>query len=197
MSLALDAAAQDLLFRRAHTARSFTDEPVTDEQVRAIYDLIKLAPTAHNSSPLRVTLLRSTEAKERLLPLLSEKNRAQTAAAPLTAILSVDLRFHEKLPKLFPVVPGLKDVAYADPAGRAEAGVLSAGLQIGYFVLGVRAAGLAAGPMTGFDAGAVDKEFFGDGRQKALVVVNIGRPSATAYNPRLPRLDFEEAVTVL
>ncbi|WP_059013174.1 malonic semialdehyde reductase [Streptomyces specialis] len=197
MSLALDAAAQDLLFREAHTARAFTDEPVTDEQVRAIYDLIKLAPTAHNSSPLRVTLLRSAGAKERLLPLLTEKNRAQTAAAPLTAILSVDLWFHERLPKLFPVAPALKDVAYADAGERERAGVLSAGLQIGYFLLGVRAAGLAAGPMSGFDAPGVDKEFFGDGRQKALVVMNIGRPAATAYNPRLPRLDFEEAVTVL
>ncbi|WP_326598791.1 malonic semialdehyde reductase [Streptomyces sp. NBC_01803] len=197
MPLALDAAAQDLLFHQAHTARAFTDEPVTDEQVRAIYDLIKLAPTAHNSSPLRVTLLRSAEAKARLLPLLSEGNRAQTAAAPLTAILSLDLRFHEKLPKLFPVVPDLKDLAYADPEGRERAGLLSTGLQIGYFVLGVRAAGLAAGPMSGFDAGAVDKEFFGDGRQRALVVVNIGRPGDTAYNPRLPRLDFDEAVSVL
>lgn len=95
------------------------------------------------------------------------------------------------------MVPDLKDLAYADPEGRERAGLLSTGLQIGYFVLGVRAAGLAAGPMSGFDAGAVDKEFFGDGRQRALVVVNIGRPGDTAYNPRLPRLDFDEAVSVL
>ncbi|MDT0342400.1 malonic semialdehyde reductase [Streptomyces litchfieldiae] len=198
MPLALDAAAQDLLFREAHTARVFTDEPVTDEQIREIYDLIKFGPTAHNSSPLRITLIRTPEAKQRLLAHLMETNRPKTAGAPLAAILSVDLDFHEKLPELFPVRPDLKeDPAYADPDTRQRNGTLSAALQIGYFVLGVRAAGLAAGPMSGFDADGLNKEFFGDGRQQALVVVNIGHPAATAYSPRLPRLAFEDAARVL
>ncbi|MDT0320998.1 malonic semialdehyde reductase [Streptomyces millisiae] len=195
-SLALDPAAQDLLFHEAHTARAFTDEPVTDEQIAAVYDLIKLAPTAFNSSPLRITLIRSAEAKQRLLRHVASGNQRQTAEAPVTAILSADLDFHEKLPRLVPAKPTLKD-AFADADARAASAQLNAGLQIGYFVLGVRAAGLAAGPMSGFDAAGVDKEFFGDGRQRSLVLVNIGRPAESAFAPRQPRLAAEEAVTSL
>ncbi|MDT0307756.1 malonic semialdehyde reductase [Streptomyces sp. DSM 44917] len=198
MSFALDDAALDLLFREAHTARAFTEEPVTDEQVREIYDLIKLAPTAHNTSPLRLTVLRSPAARERLLPHMSQANRPRTAAAPLTVILSLDTDYHEKLPALLPALPDLKDSAlYAEPESRFRHGVLNAALQIGYFLLGVRAAGLAAGPMAGFDPQGVDKEFFGEGRLRSLVVVNLGRPAETAYSPRQPRLAFEEAAQVL
>ncbi|MFR9724291.1 malonic semialdehyde reductase [Streptomyces sp. MS19] len=197
MALSLDTEAQDLLFHQAHTARAFTGEPVTDEQVRAVYDLIKYAPTAFNISPLRVTVVRSPEGKARLLPHLTEGNRVHTAPAPATAILSADLNFHEKLPTLFPVKPTLARDVYGDPGVREADARLNASLQIGYFVLGVRAAGLAAGPMSGFDRAGVDKEFFPDGRQRSLVLVNIGRPAETAYRPRQPRLDAAEAVSFL
>jgi 3-hydroxypropanoate dehydrogenase len=197
MTLALDAAAQDMLFREAHTAHTFTDEPVSDEQLKAVYDLVKYAPTAFNQSPLRVTLLRSAESRERLVPLMTENNRPKTASAPLTAILSTDLDFHQRLPELFPVVPDLKDTVFADPAARESHGSFNAALQAGYFLLGVRAAGLAAGPMSGFDTEGVNKEFFGDGTQKALMVVNMGKPGPGAYRPRLPRLAYEDAVTSL
>lgn len=105
MSLVLDPTAQDLLFREARTANTFTDEPVTDEQVQAIYDLVKYGPTAFNQSPLRITLVRSPEARERLVQHLAEGNRAKTAAAPLVAILSADNEFHEELPALLPTSP--------------------------------------------------------------------------------------------
>ncbi|MCX2969108.1 MULTISPECIES: malonic semialdehyde reductase [Streptomyces] len=197
MSLSLEATAQDLLFREAHTANTFTDEPVGDEQIEAVYDLIKLAPTAFNQSPLRITLVRSTAARERLVRHMAEGNQAKTRTAPLTAILSVDLDFHERLPELFPVAPGLKDTVFAELPAREQAGTFNASLQAGYFILGVRAAGLAAGPMTGFDAEGVNKEFFGDGKQKALVVINIGRPGPDAFRPRSPRLAARDAVTVV
>jgi 3-hydroxypropanoate dehydrogenase len=197
MTLALDRAAQDLLFREAHTAHSFTGEPVTDEQIRAVYDLVKYAPTAFNQSPLRITLVRSPEARERLVRHLAEGNRAKTAAAPLTAVLSVDLHFHERLPELLPHAPTLKDDVFAEPAVREKHGTFNAALQVGYFIVGVRAAGLAAGPMTGFDADGIDKEFFGDGRQRVLAVVNIGRPGPESYRPRSPRLAYEDAVTTV
>lgn len=197
MTLALDPAAQDLLFREAHTANSFTDEPVTEEQIQAVYDLVKLAPTAFNQSPLRVTLVRSPEARERLVQQMAEGNRPKTSTAPLTAILSVDLEFHERLPQLFPHAPQIKDAFFSEPAPREAAGSFNAALQAGYFILGIRAAGLAAGPMTGYDAEGVNKEFFGDGKQKALMVVNIGKPAEDAYTPRSPRLDFNEAVVTV
>ncbi len=102
MSLVLDAAAQDLLFREARTANTFTDEPVTDEQVQAIYDLVKFGPTAFNQSPLRVVLVRSAEGRERLVQHMAEGNRPKTATAPLVAILAADNEFHEELPALLP-----------------------------------------------------------------------------------------------
>jgi 3-hydroxypropanoate dehydrogenase len=197
MALALDPLAQDLLFREAHTANTFTDEPVSDEQIRAVYDLVKYAPTAFNQSPLRVTLVRSAEARERLVRQMAEGNRPKTSTAPLTAILSVDLDFHERLPELFPAVPGLKDSVFAEREAREAAGTFNASLQAGYFILGIRAAGLAAGPMTGFDPEGVNKEFFGDGKQKVLLVVNIGKPGEDAFRPRAPRLAYEDAVTTV
>ncbi|NLU66604.1 malonic semialdehyde reductase [Streptomyces sp. HNM0574] len=197
MALALDPAAQDLLFREAHTANTFTDEPVTEEQIQAVYDLVKFAPTAFNQSPLRVTLVRSPEARERLVAQMAEGNRPKTSSAPLTAILSVDLDFHERLPELFPHAPHIKDAFFSEAAPREAAGTFNATLQAGYFVLGVRAAGLAAGPMTGYDADGVNKEFFGDGKQKVLMVVNIGKPGEGAYSPRSPRLSYEDAVTTV
>lgn len=196
--LALTPEAQDLLFRSARTANSFADEPVSDEQIRAIYELVKYAPTAANSQPLRIAFVRSAEAKERLLPLMSEGNRAKTGSAPLVAILAADTDFHDELPKVFPHAgEGFRDMYAGNDDARLSHARLSSGLQIGYFILGVRAAGLAAGPMTGFDADAVSREFFPDGKHEALVVVNIGKPGDNPWMDRLPRLSFDEVATIL
>ena len=192
--LALSDEAQDLLFRDARTASTFTDEPVSDDQVRAIYDLVKYAPTSMNQQPLRIVLVRSPEARERLIKHLSDRNQPKTAAAPLVAILAADLDFHEYLPKLVPHRPDARD-AFADEQKRAASARFNATLQMGYFILGVRAAGLAAGPMTGFDADGINAEFFGDGRCSVLAVVNIGKPGEGAWFGRAPRLDYEEAVS--
>ncbi len=197
MTLALDATAENLIFREAHTANAFTDEPVTEEQIKAIYDLVKYAPTAFNMSPLRVLLVRSPEARERLVSHMAEGNRPKTAAAPLVAVLAVDHEFHEELPKLFPHAPGIKDAFFAERPVREQAGTFNASLQIGYFILGVRAAGLAAGPMTGFDAAGLSKEFFADGDHQVLAVVNLGKPGEGAFNPRSPRLEYDEVVTTV
>ena len=192
--LALGADAQDLLFREARTANTFTGEPVSDEQIRAIYDLIKYGPTSMNQQPLRIVLVRSPEARERLVAHMSDRNQAKTATAPLVAILAADLDFHEHLPKVYPHAPGAKD-GFADTAKRAASARFNATIQVGYFILGVRAAGLAAGPMTGFDPDGINTEFFGDGRHTVLAVVNIGKPGDSAWFGRSPRLDYEEAVS--
>lgn len=194
--LALDAAAQDLLFREARSANTFTDEPVTDQTVQAIYDLVKWAPTAMNGQSLRVVLVRSEEARERLLSTVIAPNKPKTASAPLVAILAADLEFHERLPELFPQFPQAK-YFFEDPAGREEHAVFNATLQAAYFILGVRAAGLAAGPIGGFDADAVNREFFGDGRHKAFLIVAIGKPGEDAYKPRNPRLEYDEVVSTV
>ncbi|GAA3054460.1 malonic semialdehyde reductase [Streptomyces glomeratus] len=196
MSLVLDSAAQDLLFREARTANTFTDEPVTDEQVQAIYDLVKYGPTSMNQSPLRITLVRSAEARERLVRHMAEGNQAKTAAAPLVAILSADNEFHDELPHLFPHFPQAKDAFFGDRSVRENSALLNAALQAAYFIVGVRAAGLSAGPMTGLDFEGVRKEFLDDDHTP-LMVVNIGKPGEDAWYPRSPRLDFDQVVTTI
>jgi len=191
----LDRSAQDLLFREARTANTFTEEPVSDEQIAALYDLVKWAPTSFNQQPLRVATVRSEQARSRLVPLLWDSNQRKTAAAPLAAVLAADLEFHEHLPEQFPVFPQAKDVFFAEEEARVESAVLNATLQVGYFILGVRAIGLAAGPMTGFHADKVSQEFFPGGRRRALVVINIGKPGPDAWFDRLPRLEYEQVFT--
>ncbi|MDG4859497.1 malonic semialdehyde reductase [Streptomyces sp. T-3] len=196
MSLELDAAAQDLLFREARTANTFSDEPVTEEQIQAIYDLVKFGPTAFNQTPLRVTLVRSPEARERLVKHMAEGNQAKTAAAPLVAILATDNEFHEELPKLLPPMPQVKDLYFSERPVREQSALVNGALQAAYFIVGVRAAGLAAGPMTGFDFAGVQKEFLDDDHTP-LMVVNIGKPGEDAWFPRLPRLAYDEVVTTV
>ena len=195
-SLVLDKTAQDLLFRDAHTANTFSGEPVSDEQVAAIYDLIKYAPTAFNSQPLRILLVRSREARERLVAHLWDGNKAKTASAPLVAVLAYDPEFHEHLPAQLPHFPGAQNL-FKDKEHRFVEASVSASMQVGYFILGVRATGLAAGPMTGLHADAIDKEFFGETGYRTLVVVNIGKPGENAWHPRGPRLDQAHVVTTI
>ena len=175
--LALDDAAADLLFRDAHTANRFAPDPVSDEQIEEIWDLIRWAPTSGNASPGRLLLVRSAQARERLVAHMGESNRAKTLAAPLTVVAAADLRFHELWPRIAPAPRRGRRAARGRLPARERLAMLSATLQTAYFILGVRAAGLAAGPMGGFDRDGVDGEFFADGRWRSLVVINIGRPS--------------------
>lgn len=190
----LDPEAQALLFTDARTANTFTDEPVTDEHLRAIYELAKYPPTAANTQPLRIVYVHPGEARTRLTAHMSEGNRAKTGSAPMVAVLAADTDFHEFIPQVFPIRPQMRDDLAANPTAREHMARFNATLQIGYYLLAVRAAGLAAGPMAGFDAAAVDREFFTDSTWKTLLVVNIGRPGENAWFPRLPRLDYTDVV---
>jgi 3-hydroxypropanoate dehydrogenase len=191
--LALSPEAQDLLFRDARTANAFSDEPVTDDQIAAIYDLVKYAPTAMNAQPLRIVIVRQGAARERLLKHVADGNRDKTANAPVVAILAADTDFHENLARTFPHYAGAKN-AFADDVAREQVARFNASLQIGYFLLGVRAAGLVAGPMGGFDADSLDDDFFADRPLKSLLLVNIGKPGENAWYDRLPRLEQDEVV---
>jgi 3-hydroxypropanoate dehydrogenase len=193
---ALDEPAKDLLFREAHTATTFTGEPVTDDDLREILELIKWGPTAMNSQPLRLLALRSREARERLVPLMSEGNRDKTSKAPMTLIAAADSDFHEHLPTTFPHRRDARESLAAHP-GRENIARFNASIQLGYLIVGIRAIGLAAGPMAGFDAEGVKKKFLADTNQHPLAVVNIGRPGPDSWSPRNPRLDFGQVVTTL
>lgn len=191
--LAIPLDTQELLFRSARTANAFTAQEVGDDQVRAVYELVKWAPTAMNSQPLRIATVRRGPARERLVTHMAPGNQAKTLAAPMVAVLAADLDFHDQFVKTFPANPGAA-AAFADPERRASTARMNTALQIGYFIVAARAAGLAAGPMAGFDAAGMTVEFFPDGHHEALLVVNLGYPAADAYRPRQPRLDFDDVV---
>ena len=192
--LTLHPDAQALLFTEARTANTFTDEPVSDEQLQAIHDLTKWGPTAANTQPLRVLYVRTDEARARLVEHMAGGNKDKTRTAPIVAIVAADSEFHEYVPRVFPIRPELKDHFAANPEMREQSATFNAALQAGYYLLAIRAAGLAAGPMAGFDKAGVDREFFPDGRWRSLMVVNIGKPGEGAWFPRQPRLDFDDVV---
>jgi 3-hydroxypropanoate dehydrogenase len=190
----LDSRGRALLFHDARTANSFAPTPVTDAELDSIWELAKWPPTAANTQPLRVLYVRTEEGRARLVEHMAEGNRAKTASAPAVAVLAVDSRFHEHVPSLLPYKPELGDALAANDAMREGMGSFNSALQAGYFLLAVRAEGLTAGPMAGFDKEGVDREFFPDGRWKSVLVVNIGHPGEDPWFDRLPRLPHEESV---
>jgi 3-hydroxypropanoate dehydrogenase len=114
----LNDEALDLLFRKARTHNAWLDKPVTDETLREVYDVMKWGPTSANSCPARFVFLRSQKAKERLRPALAPGNVEKTMTAPVTVIIAYDLKFYEKLPKLFPHSPAMRTLFRRESATR-------------------------------------------------------------------------------
>jgi len=193
----LDAHALDVLFREAHSTHAFT-EPVTDAQLRALYDLLKWGPTTLNTQPGRFVFVRSKEAKEKLAPALSPGNLDKTMAAPVTAIVAYDSQFYENLPRTFPHRPEANKAFMGDEkAAYANVTALrNSSLQGAYLIIAARALGLDCGPMSGFDNAKVDAAFFPDGRWKSNFLCNLGRGDPAKVMPRNPRLTFEEACRI-
>lgn len=196
MSSPLNDAALDQLFRSARTYSRFLPRPIAPETFTALYDLLKWGPTAFNAQPARYVILQSQQAKERLAPALSSGNRDKTLAAPAVVIVAQDQRFHEHLPEQFPVYDA-KALFDANPVLLESTAQRNAALQGAYLILAARALGLDTGPMSGFDADGVNREFFADGRYRANFLVNLGYGDPEALRPRGPRLEFAQAVTVL
>ncbi|MEE3920284.1 nitroreductase family protein [Micromonospora sp. BRA006-A] len=194
--IALDRAAQDLLFRAARTANAFTDEPVTDEHVRAVHDLVRYGPTAMNAQPLRVLLLRSAAARARLLPYVSAGNRDKTASAPLTAVLAADVDWHDRLPELFRTAPARGTGSPATrPAGRRRPGSTprsrSATCCSAYAPPGWPPDRWPGSTRQAWNASSSRRA------APVLLLMNIGRPAPDAWRERLPRLPYEEVVDTL
>ncbi|MGW5482911.1 malonic semialdehyde reductase [Streptomyces sp. NPDC004008] len=191
----LDDAERKLLFTEARTANTFAATAVTDDELAMIWDLARWSPSAANSQPLRVLFVRTREGKERLVQHLDEGNKAKTLSAPAVAVLAYDVDFHEQMPTVFPARGDMLRAAFADQTETRETlAAYNSALQTGVFLLAVRAAGLAAGPMAGFDKAGVDKEFFVGTSWRSHLVVNIGHPGVDPWFPRLPRVPLEDAV---
>jgi 3-hydroxypropanoate dehydrogenase len=191
----IDQQSLRQLFLDARTHMAWTDRPVGDATLRALYDTLRWGPTAANCSPLRIVFVRSREAKEKLRPALSPGNADKTMAAPVTAILGHDLGFPDTLPKLFPHADARSWYAGNAPYIQ-ETAFRNGALQGGYFILAARALGLDCGPMSGFDAEKVNAAFFAGTSVRANFLCNIGFGDASKLHPRGPRLSFDEACRV-
>ena len=180
------------LFTEARTHNAYLATPVSDAQLQALYDLLKWAPTSANSSPARFVFVRSVDARERLAACMAPANQAKVRQAPVTAIIGMDMAFHEQLPRLFPHTD-----ARAWFAGKPEliqaTAMRNSSLQGGYLILAARALGLDCGPMSGFDAAAVDAAFWAGTTVRSNFVCTLGQGDPSKLHPRNPRLSFDEA----
>ena len=191
----LDGKSIDKILREARTHNGFQNKPVTDAQLRELYELLKWGPTSSNSQPARFVFVRTREGKEKLRPALSSGNTAKTMEAPVTAIVAYDTQFYEHLPRIFPhnltasswfTGPGNEQVAF-------HTAFRNGTLQGAWLIVAARAMGLDVGAMSGFNNAKVDEAFFPDGRYKSNFLCNIGYGDHSKLFTRNPRLSFEEA----
>ena len=194
----LDDGLLDKILRDARTHNGFQDRPVTDDQLRAIHEIMKWGPTSANSQPARIIFVRTPEGKEKLRPALSSGNTAKTMSAPVTAIVAYDTRFYEHLPRTFPHDQTAQ--SWFSGPGKEEVAFLTAfrngTLQGAYLIIAARSLGLDVGAMSGFDNAKVDEAFFPDGRFKSNFLCNIGYGDPSKLFNRSPRLSFEDACTL-
>jgi len=211
MGQKVDDAALDTLFRKARTYSKWQNKPVPDDTLRELYEILKWAPTSANAEPARFAFLRSKESKERLRPALAPLNVDKTMNAPVTVIVAYDLRFYVQLSKLFPQNPGMAKLFENNPEMVESTAKRNSSLQGAYMMIAARALGLDVGPMSGFDHAKVDEEFFAagkpcfgcdqeffpEGHVKTNFLCNLGYGDPSGLYPRLPRLAFSEACSLL
>ncbi len=191
----LDDMALDLIFRNARTHNGWQDKEVPESLLQQIYKICKWGPTSANCSPMRIVFVKSPEAKELLKPCLDPGNVEKTMAAPVTAIIAMDMEFYEQLPSLFPHADAKSWFAGNDEKIKSTA-LLNGSLQGAYFIIAARVLGLDCGPMSGFDAAKLDETFFKDTPIKSNFLCNIGYGDAEKLHPRGPRLSFSEACEI-
>ena len=186
----LSESALDQIFNEARTYNGWLDKPVSEEQLRQIYDLMKMGPTSANMQPARLVFVTSDEGKAKLAELASEGNKAKILAAPVTVIIGYDIDFHEELPWLFPHT-NAKSWFEGDEAGRIEGAKRNSALQGAYMIIAARALGLDCGPMSGVDLDGVTSHFFADQpRVKADWICSIGYGDPSTIFDRSPRPEF-------
>ena len=183
------------LFAEARTHNGFTGEPVPESTLRELYDLMKWGPTSANGSPARIVFVVSAAAKARLLAAMTPGNVEKTRSAPVTAVIGMDMAFHEKLPQLFPHADA-KAWFTGKPAFVEQTAFRNSSIQGGYFIVAARAVGLDCGPMSGFDKARMDAAFWAGTTVETNFVCNLGHGDASKLFARSPRLSFEEACRI-
>ncbi|MCW0199232.1 malonic semialdehyde reductase [Sphingopyxis sp.] len=191
MSEPLSDSALDQLFRTARTYNGYLDRPVSEDQLRAIWDLMKYGPTSANALPARLIWCVSDDAKAKLAAFASEANRPKILRAPVTAIIAMDHEFYEHLPDLFPHTDA-RSWFVGNEAVAETTAFRNSSLQGAYFIMAARALGLDTGPMSGFSNDAVDAAFFADTpKVKSNFISTLGYGDPATIFERSPRPDFE------
>ncbi|WP_454886783.1 malonic semialdehyde reductase [Sphingomonas oryzagri] len=196
MTKTLDDAGLDLIFRAARSYNGYSADPVSDADLRAIYDLAKMGPTAANQQPMRIVWVKSAEAKQTLSSLVSANNEAKVLGAPVTAIIGMDHDFPKTLAKVFPHANAKAWFEGNQPLIESSA-FRNSSLQGAYLILAARALGFDVGPMSGFDNDKVDEAFFADTNIKSNFIATIGHGDPASIFDRLPRLDFDETNSIV
>ncbi|MBR2535189.1 MAG: malonic semialdehyde reductase [Hyphomicrobium sp.] len=196
MTAALSNDALNQLFLTARTHNKWQPRDVSDDLLRQLVNLMKMAPTSVNCSPVRITFVKSPDAKARLKPFLMEGNVEKTMLAPATAIIATDYRFYDYLPKLYPHTDAKSwftgNNEFADTSA-----FRNGTLQGGYFILAARSVGLDCGPMSGFDNAGVDAEFFKGTEFRSNFLCNLGYGDPAGLHPRSPRFTFDEIARIV
>jgi nitroreductase len=196
MSTQLNQDTLDVLFHKARSRNGWAPKTVSNEIIEQLYGTVSLGPTSMNCSPARFLFLCSDEAKKRLEPQLMEGNRAKTLAAPCVAVIGYDSEFFEHMPELFPMRDGIREMFKNNPDLSEVTAFRNGTLQGAYLMIAARAYGLDCGPMSGFNNAGVDEEFFKGTPYKSNFLCSLGYASDTPF-PRLPRLSFETAASII
>ncbi len=197
--LQLDAAAQEALFTGARSPLHFDDRPVPLDVVQATYDLIKWGPTSNNAMPLRLAIADSPEARASVIVHAAPGNRPKIDAAPLVLVVASDYDFHELSHITAAGVEGLRDKLAGRPESRAVTAHDNTWLQLGYLIVGLRAAGLAVRPMGGFDHEGLTHDLLAGTAWHAEALLAVGYPAPDGEDgvkPRQGRPDWVQAARV-
>ncbi|WP_375402261.1 malonic semialdehyde reductase [uncultured Sphingomonas sp.] len=193
----LDEATLAALFTDARSQNGWLPDPVSDEELRAAYDIAKWGPTSMNTQPMRLVFLRSEEGRERLKPALSPTNIDKVMTAPVVAIIAFDAEFYTLLPRVFPHNPNAASYFTGNPAIIQPTAFRNGSMQAAYYMLALRAVGLDVGPMSGLHPGKVDAEFFANSSWRTNLVCGIGHGDPNKVFGRSPRLDFGEVAQII
>ncbi|SFP72548.1 malonic semialdehyde reductase [Sphingomonas rubra] len=188
----IDDAAIAQLFTEGRSYNHYLDRPVEEAQLHVLWDLMKMGPTSANQLPARLVWCVSQEAKDRLAECATGTNGDKLRTAPVSVVIGMDTEFHEHLPELFPHTDA-KSWFDGNRELREASAFRNSSLQGGYFVVAARALGLGTGPMSGFDAGAVDKAFFADTPSvRTNFIATLGYGDPASLHDRSPRPAFEK-----
>ena len=194
----LDDDSRDLLFREARSHNGWQNRKVSDDQLRRIYDLMKMGPTSNNCCPARIRFLRDRKQKERLRPAIADANIEKTMTAPVVAIIGHDLAYWRHFERLFPRMPEPLGKRHREDASyTAETAFRNGAMQGAYFIIAARAYGLDCGAISGFNNAMVDELFFADTEIKSNFICNIGYGDISKMYGKFDRFGFEEVCEIL